>query len=74
MQGTCLNLNINLIPLGYQTKAIASLFKTIYFIRVYREKNVEVDAYSKDEGHVAKGSVIIEECMDAMIYVSKSII
>ena len=68
MQGTCHNLDINLMPLGYQTKWIASLFKTISFIHVYSEQNVEVDAYSKEEQQVAKGRVIIEECMDEIIY------
>ena len=74
MQGTCHNLDINLRPLGYQTKTIANLFKTISFTRVYSEKNVEADAYWKKERKVSKGSVIIEECMDEIIYVSESII
>ena len=68
MQGTFQNLNINLEPLGYHTKTIASLFKTISFTRVYSEQNVEVDAYSKQERLVSKISVIIEECMDEIIY------
>ena len=68
MQGTFHNLDINLRPLGYQTKSIASLFKIISFIRVYSEKNVEVDAYSKEEQQVGKGRVMIEECMDEIIY------
>ena len=74
MQGTCQNLNINLGPLGYHTKTIAILFKTISFTRVYSEKNVEADAYWKKEWKVSKGSVIIEECMDEIIYVSEYIV
>ena len=69
MQGTCQNLNINLEPLGYHRKTIASLFKTISFTHVYIEQNVEADVYSKEEWQVAKGSVITEECMDERIYV-----
>ena len=74
MQGTCRNLNINLKPLGYQTETITRLFKTISFTRVYSKQNVEANAYSKEERHVEKGSVIIEECIDEIIYVSESII
>ena len=68
MQGTCQNLNINLRPLQYQTKTIARFFKTIYFTCGYNEENVEADDYSKEECHVAEGSVVIEECMDEIIY------
>ena len=74
MQGTCQNLNINLGPLGYHTKTIAILFKTISFTRVYSEKNVEADAYSKEERKITKRSVIIKECIVEIIYVSKSVI
>ena len=55
-------------------KTIASLLKTISFTCVYSKQNVEADAYSKEEQQVAKGIMMIKECMDEIIYVSESII
>ena len=57
-----------------EKKTIAILFNTIYFTCVYNKQNVEANAYSMEERHVAEGIVIIEEYMDELIYVLESIV